>query len=141
MTRETPEGGIREKAKEPGFWREIGNQLRLVYYLLRDPEVPFYLKLLPAAALLYVLIPIDFAPDIYPVLGQLDDLTALLVGAKVFVEMAPPQVVARHMSQLHGGAPEEEMDPLKDKIVVDVEHELVEEETGNVSSEGGPEKK
>ena len=127
MTRETPEREIREKAKDPGFWKEIGNQIRLVYYLLRDPDVPFYLKLLPAAALLYVLVPIDFAPDIYPVLGQLDDLTALLVGAKVFIEMAPPHVVARHMKHFHGVDPDadDDVDPLQDAIVIDAEHELV----------------
>jgi uncharacterized membrane protein YkvA (DUF1232 family) len=127
MTSDTPEKKMRDRAQDPGFWKEIWNQMRLVYYLIRDPDVPFYLKLLPAAALLYVLVPIDIAPDIYPVLGQLDDLTAILVGAKVFIEMAPPHVVARYMSELHGGsaAGEGEQDPLEDKIVVDAEHELV----------------
>lgn len=125
MSKETPERDISEKAKDPGFWKEMWNQFRLVFYLLRDPEVPIYLKLLPLAALVYVLVPIDFAPDFYPVLGQLDDLTALLVGAKVFIEMAPPHVVARHIGQLQPGAGEAEADPLADAIVIDAEHELV----------------
>jgi uncharacterized membrane protein YkvA (DUF1232 family) len=90
----------RASARDPGFWKEIWMQIRLVLALIRDPEVPIYLKLLPAAAVLYVIFPLDFAPDLYPVLGQLDDLTALLVGAKVFVEMAPPHVVARHQQRL-----------------------------------------
>lgn len=125
MSKETPERDISEKAKDPGFWKEMWNQFRLVFYLLRDPEVPIYLKLLPLAALVYVLVPIDFAPDFYPVLGQLDDLTALLVGAKVFIEMAPPHVVARHIGQLQPGTGEAEADPLADAIVIDAEHELV----------------
>ena len=111
-----------ERARDPGFWREIWQQVRLVYYLLRDPEVPVYLKLLPLAAVLYVLFPLDLAPDIWPVVGQLDDLTALLVGAKVFVEMAPPHVVARHLDAMQE---DEVQDPLKDKIVIDVDHELL----------------
>lgn len=127
MSQETPERELSERAKDPGFWKEIWNQFRLVFYLLRDPDVPIYLKLLPVAALLYVLVPIDFAPDFYPVLGQLDDLTALLVGAKVFIEMAPPHVVARHIDQLQSGlhVDAEEADPLENAIVIDAEHELV----------------
>ena len=116
-----------EQVRDPGFWRDIWHQIRLVLSLLRDPEVPVYLKLLPAAAVVYVLFPLDFAPDFYPVLGQLDDLTALLVGAKVFVELAPPAAVARHLAEITGEAPgskAEEDDPLKEAIIVDAEHEL-----------------
>ena len=60
----------------------------MAWYLVRSPEVPLYLKLLPALAVVYVLLPTDFIPDVFPVLGQLDDVTALLVGAKVFIELA-----------------------------------------------------
>ena len=100
-----------EEMRDPGFWKELWNQVRLVFTLLRD-----------------VLFPLDFAPDFWPVLGQLDDLTALLVGAKVFIEMAPPQVVARHMSIMYGsheGDDAEEKDPLEDAIIVDADHELI----------------
>lgn len=122
-----------EQMRDPGFWRDIWHQIRLVFSLLRDPEVPIYLKLLPVAAVVYVLFPIDFAPDFYPVLGQLDDLTALLVGAKVFVELAPPGAVARHMATITGqphGEAEEEKDALKEAIIVDAEHEMVDDESG-----------
>lgn len=121
-----------EQMRDPGFWRDIWHQIRLVFSLLRDPEVPVYLKLLPLAAVGYVLFPIDFAPDFYPVLGQLDDLTALLVGAKVFVELAPPTAVARHMAEItgkgHGGKEDADEDALKDAIIVDADHEMVDGE-------------
>jgi uncharacterized membrane protein YkvA (DUF1232 family) len=116
--------GLPERAADPGFWKEIWHQVRLVFALIRDPEVPVYLKLLPAAAVLYVLFPLDFAPDFYPVLGQLDDLTALLVGAKVFIEMAPPHVVARHLDRMQHPEVKEEGD-LDDTIIIDAEHEMV----------------
>ncbi|MDX1686517.1 MAG: YkvA family protein [Candidatus Promineifilaceae bacterium] len=128
-----------EQMKDPGFWRDIWHQIRLVFSLLRDPEVPIYLKLLPLAAVFYVLFPIDFAPDFYPVLGQLDDLTALLVGAKVFVELAPPAAVARHMAQITGkeyvGKTEKEEDALKEAIIVDAEHEMVGDQEGQQEKE------
>lgn len=85
------------KIADAGFWREMWRQLRLVWHLIRSPEVPIYLKLLPLLAVLYVLIPTDLLPDVFPFVGQLDDLTALLVGAKVFIELAPQDVVARHL--------------------------------------------
>ena len=105
------------KRNDPGFFREVWQQARLVYYLLRDPDVPFYLKLLPFAAVLYLLWPIDLLADVIPVFGQLDDLTALLVSSKVFIEMAPQHVVARHLDQIRTA---DGFDPAVDeKIIID----------------------
>jgi uncharacterized membrane protein YkvA (DUF1232 family) len=87
----------RERVNDPGFWKEIWEQVRLVWLLRRDKDVPVYMKLLPLAAVIYVLMPVDLIPDIALGLGQLDDLTAVLVGAKMFIEMAPQDVVNRHI--------------------------------------------
>ncbi len=120
------------RAKDPGFWREMWQQLRLVYYLVRDPEVPFYLKLLPFTAVLYALFPFDLLPDFAPIVGQLDDVTALLVGAKVFIELAPPAVVARHMQRIREAdgflatnLTDVPHDDVADAIIIDGEHEVV----------------
>ena len=86
--------------RDEGFWREMWHQMRLVWFLVRDPEVPFYLKVLPLAAFIYVLIPTDFIPDVFPVVGQLDDLTALIVGGKIFIELAPQHVVAEYIQSM-----------------------------------------
>lgn len=91
-------------ASDQGFWREMWRQARLAWYLIRSPEVPLYLKLLPALAIVYVLLPTDFIPDVFPVIGQLDDITALLVGAKVFIELAPQDVVARYVQSTRENA-------------------------------------
>ena len=88
------------------FWQEFWSQLRLVWFLFWDREVPIYLKLLPLLAVIYALSPIDLIPDVILGLGQLDDLTMLLVGGKVFIELAPPQVVAHHLKLMHGSKEE-----------------------------------
>ncbi len=125
------ESALTPRMKEPGFWREMWQQARLVYYLIRDPEVPFYLKLLPFTAVIYLLFPFDLLPDLAPVIGQLDDITALLVGAKVFIELAPPHVVARHMQRIREDdgfiAPDlaASRDDVADAIIIDAEHEVV----------------
>lgn len=83
-----------------GFLGEVWEKIRLVYKLMLDPEVPLYLKLLPFAGIVYLLLPFDFLPDVIPGLGQLDDLTILIVGAKVFIDMAPHQIVERHIRNM-----------------------------------------
>ena len=113
------ETALTTNTKDPGFWRELWQQLRLVYYLMLDPEVPIFLKVLPLVAVIYLLFPIDFVPDVVPVLGQLDDVTILIVGLKVFIEMTPPQVVARYMQRIraadgYGYMPEENVVGLDD---------------------------
>ena len=91
---------LTERKDKPGFFGELWQQLRLVYKLLLDPEVPIYLKALPAAALVYLVLPFDFLPDVIPGIGQLDDITILVLGAKMFIDMAPQQVVARHLNSM-----------------------------------------
>jgi uncharacterized membrane protein YkvA (DUF1232 family) len=88
------------------FWQEFWSQLRLVWFLFWDREVPVYLKALPVLAVIYAISPIDLIPDVILGLGQLDDLTMLLVGGKVFIELAPPQIVARHLKLMHGSKEE-----------------------------------
>jgi uncharacterized membrane protein YkvA (DUF1232 family) len=101
--------------RDAGFWKEFWHQVRLVWYLFRDPEVPAYLKLLPVAAVLYAISPVDFIPDVLIGLGQLDDLTILLLGGKVFIEMAPPDVVARYLNAMRQASTTAEIDELEEK--------------------------
>ena len=133
---EAKEATLATRVKDEGFWREMWRQARLVWHLLRSPEVPLYLKVLPALAVVYILVPTDLIPDVFPVVGQLDDLTALLVGAKVFIELAPQDVVTRYVQAMRQGskpdkkegeAEEPETVP-EDSIIIEGNYQLVEEE-------------
>lgn len=126
------ESALAPRLKEPGFWREMWQQARLVYYLIRDPEVPFYLKLLPFSAVVYLLFPFDLLTDFAPIIGQLDDITALLVGSKIFIEMAPQHIVVKHMEAIrlqdgYASSESETPDDLSAAIIIEGEHEIVEE--------------
>lgn len=105
--------------KSAGFLGELWQQLRLVYYLMRDRDVPLYLKALPLAGLLYVLFPLDLITDLVPVLGQFDDLMIVTIGAKVFIEMAPSQVVAKYTAMMRG-----ESAKVIDSTASDVERQI-----------------
>ena len=85
---------------EGSIFRELIQQVKLAYHLMLDPRVNSLTKLIPVAALAYLVLPTDIAPDFIPVLGQLDDVAILLFGLRMFFEFAPPGVVEEHLKQL-----------------------------------------
>ena len=87
--------------KNPGLIKELWYQIQLVYRLMTDNEVPLYLKLMPILAIAYVVSPIDFVPgSLFPGLGQLDDLTVLLLALRFFVGFVPPHLVEEHRQKM-----------------------------------------
>ena len=80
--------------------QDIVRQARLAWRLFLDERVPVWAKLIPPAALAYVVFPVDFIPDVMLGLGQLDDIAVLLIGIKLFIEIAPQDVVREHLLAL-----------------------------------------
>lgn len=88
-----------------GFLHNLINQGRLVWRLFNDRRVPGWAKLIPVAGALYLLSPIDLMPDmLLPGLGELDDMGAILLSLKMFVELSPPEIVREHLQNLVGRA-------------------------------------
>jgi uncharacterized membrane protein YkvA (DUF1232 family) len=56
------------------------SRFKTIVALMRNPKVSSLPKFLVAGAILYVLLPFDFVPDVAPVVGWLDD-AMFLVGA------------------------------------------------------------
>lgn len=79
---------------------EIIRNARLIWRLLWDSRVSPWPKLLIPGAILYVLSPIDFLPDLFLGLGQLDDLAMFLLALKLFVELCPRDIVRQHQDDL-----------------------------------------
>jgi uncharacterized membrane protein YkvA (DUF1232 family) len=81
--------------------KEAVRQLRLAWRLFLDERVPLWTKIVPPIALAYVLSPIDILPDLPPMgLNQLDDIAVVLLGIKLFIELAPPELVREHLREL-----------------------------------------
>lgn len=80
--------------------RDALRQARLAWRLFLDRRVPLWTKLIPPAAVAYVAVPIDILPDVALGLGQLDDIAVVLLGVKLFIELAPPDVVREHVRDL-----------------------------------------
>lgn len=80
-----PEGG--------GFFQDLSTRAKLILRLLGDRRVNVFLKLLPIGSVIYLLMP-DLAP------GPIDDAAVIWLGAYLFVELCPPDVVQEHMRAL-----------------------------------------
>ena len=71
-----------------GWIRDVFRQVGLAWRLFWDKRVSFWTKLIPPAAIAYVLSPIDIISDWPPIgLNQLDDVAILLLGIKLFIEL------------------------------------------------------
>ena len=70
--------GTFERARQDAAWKELllflPDVAKLLWRLAREPRVPWQAKAVAAAAVTYVVSPIDVIPDVIPVLGQFDDL-------------------------------------------------------------------
>lgn len=77
------------------FW------IKLIWRLFKDKRVPFRLKLIPVIALIYLISPLDFLPDLLvPIFGFADDLAILIFSFSMFIKFCPPDVVAEHMAKI-----------------------------------------
>jgi len=112
--------------------QDAARQGRLAWRLFWDNRVPSWTKLIPSAVLVYVVSPVDFIPAaVMPGLGQLDDLAVMMLGLKLFIELAPPDVVREHLLALGARikewrvVEEEEKEP---PVVIEGEYQLQEPE-------------
>ncbi len=85
--------------------RRLWQDARIAWALLWEPRVPTWTKLLlPVLWVIYLLMPLDIIPDVIPILGELDDLVALMFIIRMFIQMSPPQVVQEIEERLNGKA-------------------------------------
>lgn len=78
------------------FVTQAVRDVKLAFWLMQQPDVSLLAKLVPLLAVLYVLVPVDLLPDFVPLLGQIDDLALVMLGVRLFLRLAPPQVVGRY---------------------------------------------
>jgi uncharacterized membrane protein YkvA (DUF1232 family) len=66
--------------------------------LLKDARVPTAEKALFVAAILYVISPLDFIPDILPFIGQVDDMYVVALTLLRLLNRTDASVVREHWS-------------------------------------------
>lgn len=123
-----------------GWLPELLRNARLAWRLLRDPRVSPWVKLaLPGVLLVYLLLPLDFIPDLFPILGQMDDLAVLLLAGWLFLRLAPRWIVEEHEQAMDGGAPRQRPRPAAQEaegsMVIEGRYRVVDAGRGDL--EGG----
>lgn len=81
-----------------GVLRDFANRLKLIFRLMGDRRVNFFLKFLPLASVAYLIWPLDAIA--LPIIGVLDDAAILWIGSTLFVELCPPNVVKEHLEDI-----------------------------------------
>ncbi len=76
----------------------LPNMVLLLGRLLKDARVPAAEKALFAAAIVYVISPLDLIPDVFPFIGQADDLYVVALVILRLVNRSDESVVRRHWS-------------------------------------------
>ncbi len=64
-----------------------------MYFAMKHPETPVYVKVFAAVIVGYALSPIDLIPDFIPVLGYVDEVILLPLGIALVMKMIPPKVL------------------------------------------------
>jgi uncharacterized membrane protein YkvA (DUF1232 family) len=84
-----------------GFFHDLVLQVKLIWRLISDQRVNFLLKLLPIAAALYVISPLDLIPGaVLPFIGALDDAFVIWLGTSLFLALCPDDIVQEHTTAL-----------------------------------------
>ena len=90
----------REKSELKGRMRSflmfLPNMVVLLGRLLKDVRVPTAEKALFVAAIVYVISPLDFIPDVFPFIGQVDDIYVVALTLLRLVNRTDETVVRRH---------------------------------------------
>ena len=71
--------------------RDLKTELTALALAMRDPRVPWPVKLLAGAVVAYALSPVDLIPDFIPVLGYLDDLLLVPLGILLVRKLLPAE--------------------------------------------------
>jgi uncharacterized membrane protein YkvA (DUF1232 family) len=82
----------------------FGDKLSLAGALFRDPRVSVLPSVIAVALVLYLAMPLDIIPDFIPVLGYLDDVLIVVIGAGLLLRSIPPKVLDEHVSRFEATA-------------------------------------
>jgi uncharacterized membrane protein YkvA (DUF1232 family) len=99
-----PETKLKRSAKRAmrgrmtSFVMFLPNLARLLGRLLKDVRVPTAEKALFVGAIVYFIMPVDLIPDIFPFIGQVDDVYLIALTLLRLVNRTDERIVREHWS-------------------------------------------
>ena len=76
------------------LWTVMRGDAKQLWFALRHPAAPGWLKLGAALIVLYVISPIDIIPDFIPVVGFMDDIVLVPLAIRWLLKRLPPEIAA-----------------------------------------------
>lgn len=76
------------------LWTVLRGDARQLWFALRHPGAPGWLKLGAALIALYVLSPVDLLPDVLPFVGMVDDIVLVPLAIRWLLKRLPPEIAA-----------------------------------------------
>lgn len=83
-----------------GIVRRLLRDARLTWRLFRDSRTPLKSKMILVGTVLLVVSPINWIPNLIPVVGQLEDLALLSAGMQMFLKSVPEELRWEHEERL-----------------------------------------
>jgi uncharacterized membrane protein YkvA (DUF1232 family) len=74
------------------WWTLLRGDARTLWFALRHPAAPGWLKLGALGLVAYLLSPIDLIPDWIPVLGVVDDVVVVTLAIRFLLKRLPAEV-------------------------------------------------
>ena len=74
------------------LWGLVRTDARRLWFALRHPAAPGWLKVGAALIVAYVISPIDLLPDVLPVIGVVDDLVIVPLAIRWLLNRLPPEI-------------------------------------------------
>lgn len=74
------------------LWTVVRGDARQLWFALRHPAAPGWLKVGTALIALYLLSPVDIVPDWLPVIGVIDDLVLVPLAIRWLLRRLPPEI-------------------------------------------------
>jgi uncharacterized membrane protein YkvA (DUF1232 family) len=76
------------------LWTVVRGDARALWFALRHPAAPGWLKLGVGLIALYLVSPIDIVPEFIPFFGVVDDLVIVPLAIRWLLNRLPPEVAA-----------------------------------------------
>ena len=76
------------------LWTVLRGDARRLWFAVRHPAAPGWLKLGTALIVVYVVSPIDLVPDVLLVVGFVDDLVIVPLAIRWLLDRLPPEIAA-----------------------------------------------
>jgi len=74
------------------LWTVLRGDARRLWFAVRHPAAPTWLKVGTALIVLYVVSPIDLIPDVLPIVGVVDDLIVVPLAIRWLLARLPAEI-------------------------------------------------